>query len=106
MSYLVGGGIIPITGGVPLNNIVIHTTEPKWVPVEKGLPEKGGSYLCTKRDRVCILQYSTNLYNVDKYDFRNMKKVSGFYDYDSEWGYYKVDGVTAWMPLPKAYGGE
>ena len=105
MADLIGGGIIPVTGGVPLNNIVVYTTESRWVPADKGLPEKSGTYLCTKRGRVCIHQYSANLYNVDKHDFRHMKKVSGFYDYDSEWGYYKVDGVTAWMPLPEPYRG-
>ena len=82
MSCLVGGGIIPITGGVPLNNIVIHTTEPKWVPVEKGLPDKDGKYLVTTRGN----------YN-DIIDIANYTKGI----------WHKANEIIAWMPLPEPY---
>lgn len=42
-----------------------------------------------------IANYATDLYSIDEYDFYEYKGKSGFYCYDSEWGYYLV-GVDAW----------
>jgi hypothetical protein len=39
------------------------------------------------------------LYKVDSYDFRDKKGVSGFYDYDSEWGYAEWEQVDFFIPV-------
>ena len=47
-----------------------------------------------------ILGFAKSLYSVDRYTFANEHR-SGFYEYDSEYGYYEWSGVTHWMPLPE-----
>ena len=81
----------------------------QWIPCEERLPEKDGNYLvchtiCGKTTAVDIAGYAKNLRKVDKYDFT--KNKSGWYQYDSEYGYYETDGINAWMPLPKPWKGE
>lgn len=80
----------------------------RWVPVEEGLPKKNGDYLVTVPTfcggSVFKSSFATDLHKVDKYDFP--KKKSGFYGWDSEWGYYEVDDVIAWMPVPPSYKAE
>lgn len=39
--------------------------------------------------------FSNNLYEVDECDFYDCRGLSGFYDYDTEWGHYTV-GLDAW----------
>ena len=46
-----------------------------------------------------VLSYTNNLKSVDRYAFG--AKKPGWYSYDSEWGYYEVDNVEYWMPLPE-----
>ena len=108
MADLISGGIIPVTGGVPLNNIVVYTTESRWVPVDKGLPEKSETYLCTVKGLlgkyITLAKFADDLSKVDC-DFESKKGVSGFYNYDSEYGYYIVNNVLAWMPIPEPYRG-
>ena len=78
----------------------------KWISVKERLPDKDGAYLCCWKlsydDRYCthIYSFAKNLHKVDKYDFKG-KKRAGFYDYDSEWGYCEMEGITHWMPLPE-----
>ncbi len=81
----------------------------EWIPVSERLPEKGGDYLISQKEaftdyiyRSSIASYALNLYDVDEYDFVN-KKHPGWYEYDSEYGYYEIDDVVAWMPLPESY---
>lgn len=79
--------------------------EPKWIPVNKP-PKEEGKYLVTMNytthDTIETAEYSKNLYKVNVYDFYN-KKRAGWYKYDSEYGYYEVDSVTAWKPLIEPY---
>ena len=74
----------------------------EWIDVNDRLPEKDGAYLVItgsySRYRK-IVSYAHDLFEVDDYDFK--KGDSGFFDYDSEYGYYKVDKVLAWMELPE-----
>lgn len=77
----------------------------KWTPISEGLPKKGGDYLIsTDWGSVSIKTFSKNLRSVDRHDFK--EKKSGWYSYDSEYGYYECDYVVAWMPLPKPYKKE
>ena len=48
-----------------------------------------------------IAYYAHDLYKVDKYDFRYRKGEGGWYYYDSEWGYCKLDNVMFWTELPE-----
>ena len=80
----------------------------RWVPVEEGLPTADGEYLVTVPTfcgrSVFKYSFATDLYKVDKYDFPKHK--SGFYGSDSEWGYYEITDVIAWMPLSEPYKAE
>ena len=83
----------------------------KWIPVSERLPEKRGDYLVTQKATftdyvyISVVGYALNLYDVDEYDFAD-KKRSGWYEYDSEWGYRELDDVIAWMPLVEPYKAE
>lgn len=84
----------------------------EWIPCSERLPNKqeceqsDGEFLCfTKYGGIQVYSYSENLYKLDEYDFAYMKKdkaKNGFYDYDTEYGYMKVD-IVAWMLLPAKY---
>ena len=72
---------------------------------QTGFPTKEGEYLCVTeyngRQMYRLLNFSKDLYSVDKYDFYELasKHIAGFYEYDTEWGYYKVDNVMAWCKI-------
>lgn len=75
----------------------------KWISTKERLPDENGAYLCCitpgGRRSITIYDFALNLEDVDKYDFPG-KKHSGWYKYDSEYGYYEVGYVAYWMPLP------
>lgn len=86
-----------------VKEIVAEMEQRSW---HTGTPDKTGRYICTTGyGSVVTLPYSTDLYNVDDYDFKDKKGVGGFYSYDSEWGYYEVKGVKAWQNCPGPYEG-
>lgn len=96
-DYLVVNGVT-----VPDKNVG------KWIPVTERLPEKDGKYLVNK-DLWGTPYISTILFakvgeKVSAYDLKGEKNV--WYDYDSEPGYFPVDTVTHWMPLPEPPKGE
>ena len=78
-----------------------------WIPVSERLPEDEQECLITYKGiggfHIDLATYSTNLYKVDKYDFHTKKDISGFYGFDTEYGYYEWSDVVAWMPLPQPY---
>lgn len=81
----------------------------KWIPVSERLPENDGVYLCSYDlgrycyDTIGTYGFSNDLYSVDDYNFSGCEGKKGFYDYDSEVGYFEIDCITAWMPLPEPY---
>ena len=82
--------------------------EPSWIPVSEKLPEDG-IYLVTVerttgKPRVEVMSFAKDLNKVDDYDFPEHK--CGWYEYDSEYGYWEDTDVIAWMPLPQPYKGE
>lgn len=103
--------IKPIVGGKSLDMAIQALEQTRWIPVWERLPEKRGDYLVTQKATftdcvyISVIGYALNLYDVDEYDFAD-KKRSGWYEYDSEWGYRELDNVTAWMPLPEPYKTE
>ena len=82
----------------------------KWIPVSERLPERNGRYLtCEKicgRQSIDILDFATDLYEFDAYEFTDKKGKGGFLYWDSECGYCESDDVTHWMPLPMPPKGE
>ena len=48
-----------------------------------------------------LLNFTTDLYSVDEYDFSDKKNKCGWYFYDSEWGYCEYKDVVYWLELPK-----
>lgn len=77
-----------------------------WIPVSERLPEEEGRYLCAYgKNLMCVYSFSNDLFSVDDYDFAKykFKKQKGFYAHDGEWGYWEVDFIKAWQPLPEPY---
>lgn len=78
-----------------------------WIPVKERLPEINCRVLVAEKpyckNTVSWLEtacFSPNLEIVDHFDFEGENRP-GFYEYDSEAGYYEITNVTHWMPLPK-----
>ena len=81
-----------------------------WIPVSEKLPSDG-KYLVTRGDvigrpMIGMRYFSKDLSKVDEFDFVDKKGISGWCEYDSEYGWYIDDKVTAWMPLPEPYKAE
>ena len=75
----------------------------KW---HKEPPTKEGLYLIhTDIGVFDFAKYSKDLYKVDKYDFKGRHRA-GWYKYNSEWGFYEVTDVIAWMYIPAYEGSE
>ena len=74
-----------------------------WISVKDKLPVKSGRYLVVKHffnyKRIEVMNYALNLSEIDEYDF-GKKNKPGWFDSDSECGYYEVDGITFWAELP------
>jgi hypothetical protein len=79
----------------------------EWISVKDRLPETNGKYLCANYSKtfnryfIEVLSFAKDLHKVDEFDFKEEKGKSGFYMYDSEWGYSRFRNVTHWMPLPE-----
>lgn len=82
-----------------------------WVPVSERLPKDDRDYLVTKRGIsgrpvVTTRCFIKDLFKFDEYKFWDKKGISGWCDYDSEYGYYIDDKVIAWCELPEPYKAE
>ena len=76
----------------------------EWISVKDRLPDKAGKYLVfygsSARERVEIGSFAKNLKKINENEFKN-KPYSGWYEYDSEWGYFELRDITHWRPLPE-----
>jgi hypothetical protein len=74
----------------------------RWYNYSKEKPTVDGRYFCKitrdHGDEFYVLNWAKDLYKVDSYDFSDEKGVSGFYDYDSEWGYAEWEQVDFFIP--------
>lgn len=81
----------------------------KWHLVEKtGIPKKAGKYIIMKNDElkntylsVEIIEFSNQFKDPGKYALYGEanEKVYGFYKYDSEYGYCKINNILAWAKI-------
>ena len=80
----------------------------RWIHVSEKLPNKDGTYLVTtkgistKHIFVETASYAKDLHKLNEYAFES-GTGDGWYNFDSEYGYFEVDSVIAWMPLPEPY---
>ena len=76
----------------------------KWYNAKTEPPKENGKYLCVTQfsmhQSYDIYGWANRLRDVDKHDFKGIKR-GGWYSYDGEYGFYEVDRVTHWMPLPE-----
>lgn len=79
-----------------------------WIPYKEGdtdIPE--GVQLLVQRTLTLfnsvpwyqVARFSKDLFKVDDIDFFDRKGVSGFYEYDSEWGYLTVNDIVAYAVI-------
>lgn len=90
------------------NQIILDalSAEARWIPCSEKLPKEDARYLVQMSYGIMkVLSWANVLEKVDDFDFYN-KKHSGWYEYDSEWGYCEKNEVLAWMPLPEPWKGE
>lgn len=80
----------------------------EWISVKDRLPNKNDDYLTARVTKwhsvsIDVLSFALDLHKTGFCDFEDSNYIgmAGWYDYDSDWGYYDLDGVTHWMPLPK-----
>ena len=102
-DYELKDGIYDMTNKI--HKLPSVTPKAMWIPVSERLPEDDGKYLVTNRSNfIEILKFAKDLHKVDKDDFPESK--SGWYTYDSEYGYYEDDEVLAWIELSEPYRAE
>lgn len=71
----------------------------KWVPVSEGSPDSYERVLVTAEGVVKIATYYDKKGLLFAYEWHGV----GFYVHHAEIGYLKLNGVSAWRPLPKAF---
>lgn len=81
----------------------------EWHKFKDKSPDKNGRYLVVTKINSLrfmeVLRFATNLRDVDRYDFPEEDRP-GWYDLDSESGYYERSCVTHWTELPEFPGEE
>ena len=76
-----------------------------WMPYPEYKPTEEKQYLVTQqitstRKIISLRGWSNNLYKKDPCDFFKDQDRPGWYDYDSEWGYFEVPNVIGWQEAP------
>lgn len=77
----------------------------EWKDTNIEPPEVSGCYLTVVKNMTGgyhyrILRYAKDLYKVNSSDFSDKRGKHGWYDYDSDYGYYEWEDVVWWMELP------
>ena len=84
--------------------LIQKAREPKWIPVTERLPKEDGKYLCFHHGKyanwIQAVQFAKDARKFDEYAFKKQWK-NKWLMYDSEYGYYAVDYITHWIPLPE-----
>ena len=75
-----------------------------WNKYPETVPPNDGKYLVVVFLNSCyrvidICNFASNLRKADKYSFPNERRA-GWYQYDSEWGYFERSDITHWAELP------
>lgn len=82
----------------------IVTPVQQWIPVTERLPEDDGSYLVAKKGyktiHMDVYEFAKDGRKIDENDF-HQEWENVWYTYDCEYGYFTVNSVTHWMPLPQ-----
>lgn len=83
----------------------------EWIPINQEYPRDNTKVLVTRDiysvPMIDIGVFTFNLHEFDPNDFNDEEyRRAGFCKYDSEWGYYEINDVLAWMPLPEPWRGE
>lgn len=89
-----------------LKELKAYREQTRWIPVSERLPEENGRYVVYINAKVHLIQiipFAKNLHEISL-DFTSKK--AGWYDYDSEYGFFERTGIEAWMPLPEPYKAE
>lgn len=78
-----------------------------WISVKDKLPEKNGDCLTYTppqrpgwKGSIKIASFAKDLYDIDEYDFEGEHRA-GWYELDSEYGYFEWIGITHWQTLPE-----
>ena len=75
-----------------------------WNKCSERLPEKSGSYLVVRSimgmyNIIDVCSFAQNLHEFDEIDFEDENRP-GWYEYDSEVGYFEWIGISHWSELP------
>lgn len=79
--------------------------EERWLEATE-IPPEDGAYLVRKTSfgsnnmSTLILHFSKDARKINDYDFA-YEWENVWYDYDSEYGYFVVSGITHWRPIPE-----
>ena len=76
-----------------------------WIICKEKLPDKDGAYLVVKSImgyyyKVDVCNFTRNLHKLDEFDFPKEKRP-GWYEYDSETGYFEWTDIVCWAELPE-----
>lgn len=106
-----GGRNAGRTGLIEAANTIYDYTNEKekyrWHDLRRNrtdLPEEEGDVLIAQLffDNFPVFKvssYTKDLYNVSELDFEDRKGIGGFFNYDSEYGYYEEINVVGWKHL-------
>lgn len=108
LKYLPYGEISSHTATDIANRLISNgVIAQEWISVKDRLPEEDGCYLTYASDStagfVVTFRFAEDGESVDEEDLYRLKNV--WYDY-GEYGYYPIEGITHWMPLPEPPKGE
>ena len=108
---------IPINGRKWGENDVkdFSQSRPEWCPMKEQeavnwtkctdrIPNKDGEYLVVKSimgmfNKIDVCAFALNLHEIDEFDFPDEERP-GWYEHDSETGYFEWTGITHWAELP------